>query len=148
MLYWRTDSERERIVRHFRIATLLQIALLLFLVSPALSQDLVSAADDPASEHVRHLRSRRAAKPMLTTDEDKSEPGERVETKPVAAQAAKPVSAEVAKASAPRQKKAPGKPVVAKQKPAVRKEIVHPAPSIEAPAPASRGLLEDIFGDN
>lgn len=135
-------------MRHSRIAALLQIALFLFAASPASSQDMASAADDAASEHVRHIRSRRVAKPMLTTDEDKPEPGEKAESEPVMTTAAKPAAAEVAKASPPRQKKAPAKPAVAKQKPAMRKEIARPAPSIEAPAPASRGLLEDIFGDN
>lgn len=146
--YSRSVAEGERILRHFRIAAFLQIAIFLSAATPAPGQEMASAGDEPGAEHVRHLRSRRAAKPMLSTDEDKSEAGEASEAKSATPQAAKPVAADSARPTSPRQKKPPAKPVAAKQKPAPRKAISPSAPSAGTPAPASRGLLEDLFGDN
>jgi hypothetical protein len=87
---------------------------------------------------------------MLTTDEDRPEPGEAAETVPAAPLAAKPATSDASHAGPTRQKKTAAKPAVAKQRAVVRKEISRPEPSTElrAPAPASRGLLEDLFGDN
>lgn len=147
----RNDLGKGRIVRCFPVAVLLQAALLLSASSPALSQDLASAGD-LAVEHVRHLRSRKAVKPILKTDDDKPEPEDAVETAPAATPAAKPALAETTKAPAPRPKKvaakpAAAKPAVAKQRAVVAQEASRPAPTPSA-APASRGFLEDIFGDN
>lgn len=139
-------------MRCFPLVTLVQTVLLLSAASPALSQGLASAAD-PTVEHVRHLRSRKAVKPVLKTDDDKQEPEEAMEATPERAQVAKPAVAETTNAPAPRPKKVATKPAVAKsavvkQRAVARKEILRPAPAPVAAAPASRGFLEDIFGDN
>lgn len=137
-------------MRHLSVAAFLQIGLSLAAASPAFSQNMASAGDGTAAEHVRHLRSRKAAKPLLTTDEDRPEPGDAAEAAPAATQAAKPTASEASHAAPTRPKKAAAKPAVAKQRTVARKEIARPEPSAEvrAPAPASRGLLEDLFGDN
>lgn len=137
-------------MRHLSVSAFLQIALSLSAVSPAFSQNMASAADGPAAEHVRHLRSRKVAKPMLTTDDDRPEPGDAAGAAPAAAQGANPVTGEASRAAPTRQKKATAKPAAPKQRAVARKEISRPEPSAEvrAPAPASRGLLEDLFGDN
>jgi hypothetical protein len=137
-------------LRHFRIAVSLQLAVMLAAPSVAWSLEQASDGDSTPAEHVRHLRSRKAAKPTLSTEEDKLEAKETAE--PASHVAATPkVTADATKPAAPRPKKvaakpAPTKVAAVKQRSAARPDLGRPSPSA-APA-ASRGFLEDIFGDN
>jgi hypothetical protein len=92
-------------VRHLRVAAFLQLALLFSGAATALGQDLASSADAPPAEHVRHLRSRKAAKPILFTDEDKTEASTGVDPTSTGVAPTKTAATEKTRESAPRQKK-------------------------------------------
>ena len=141
-------------MRHLRVAALLQLALLFSGAATALGQDMASSSNTPPAEHVRHLRSRKAAKPILFTDEDKTEASTGVDPTSTGAAPAKTAAAEKPREAAPHQKKvaaarpAPAKPAPARQAAVAHKNTPRPEPAASAAAPVSRGFLEDIFGDN
>lgn len=142
----------DSILRHYRLAVSLQLAVMLAAPTVAWSQAQTAAADPATTEHVRHLRSRKAVKPTLSAEEDKVEAAETAEPATRTAEAPKS-AAEASKASAPRPKKiatkpAPAKAVAAKPRAAGRQEIARPAVRPAPAEPASRGFLEEIFGDN
>jgi hypothetical protein len=143
-------SRKDQTVRQFRVAFSLQLAFLILGSAAAWSQETASA-DDPSVEHVRHLRSHKAAKPILSTDEDKPEAKQAAEPASRTATAAKSTADDTAKASTAKKKvaakPAAPKPAV-KQRAAARRDIPPSATSSAGAAPASRGFLEDIFGDN
>jgi len=143
-------------VRHYCVAVSLQIAVLILGATAAAGQELASNAGETPAEHVRHLRSRKALKPVLFTDEDKQDANDAAE--PAAGKqggsAPKTAAADSSKDSAPRPKKivakpAPAKPAPAKPRVAAPRSAPRATPgAVAAPAPASHGLLEEIFGDN
>ena len=136
-------------MRRFRVAASMQLAVLAFACAPALGKEAAPGGDQPAVEHVRHIRSRKTLKPTLFTDEEMQGANEAAESTGKGATAPKPVAVDTpTRVSAPRAKKVAARPAKAKERTVARIDRPKGPPLAPAAAPVSRGLLEDIFGDN